>query len=170
MCKPLIRAIDSATIKDQFKLAHLVTYRYSIDCVWHYGLIVSGLRMSRQPGYAFLKKLYSRICSIYWVLRLWTTMTTWQMSSSRLQWTSLSSGSVLLYERKVEISPPLPPPGCYHVKKSGREKFVEKFKLVPKGEHSGPDWCIIWQLKDTILKWTWQQTSVFLINFLHEQP
>ena len=33
LCKPLIRAIDSATIKDQFKLAHLVTYRCSMDCV-----------------------------------------------------------------------------------------------------------------------------------------
>ncbi|KAL9964530.1 hypothetical protein ACROYT_G028185 [Oculina patagonica] len=30
LCKPLIRAIDSATIKDQFKLAHLVTYRYFV--------------------------------------------------------------------------------------------------------------------------------------------
>ncbi|PFX18552.1 PCI domain-containing protein 2 [Stylophora pistillata] len=30
LCKPLIRAIDSAPIKDQFKLAHLVTYRYFV--------------------------------------------------------------------------------------------------------------------------------------------
>lgn len=30
LCKPLIRAIDSAPIKDRFKLAHLVTYRFFV--------------------------------------------------------------------------------------------------------------------------------------------
>lgn len=103
LCKPLIRAIDSATIKDQFKLAHLVTYRYSKDCVG--GMIALIFKMSgpgsgpaQGPSVVFLSKLFT------FTLPLSHSIQEYKMSAQtvdcqgkltnakgKLQWTSIPS-------------------------------------------------------------------------------
>eukprot|EP00794_Sanderia_malayensis_P011060 gene11060-12228_t len=51
LCKPLIRAIDSLPIKDQFKMSHLVTYRLILVY-----LLPVKMQLGRMPSIKLLRK------------------------------------------------------------------------------------------------------------------